>query len=93
MQYPACGKYCVIEPEIIVGKTDMPAHFPAEECAGLFHFVFDQGVAGRCHDRNPAMFFDILKQVLRTLDFAHNGGTGISRKDVPSENSQQLVSP
>ena len=64
LQYPACGKHRVIVSEIIVGETDVAAHFPAKKRTGLLHFIFDQGVARRCHDRNSAMFFDILKQVL-----------------------------
>ena len=93
LQYPARGKHRVIESEIIVGETDMAAHFPPKERTGLLHFILDQGVPRRCHDRNPAMFYNILKQILRAFDFTHNGGTGISRKDIPRENSQQLVSP
>ncbi len=71
----------------------MTAHFSRKECVGFPHFLFYQGVTGRCHDRNATVFFDILIQVLRTFNFSYNGCTRISRKNISCKNCQQLITP
>ena len=87
----ARGVERVVVAAVAIAEKHVAGHFARQFGVLLFHFGFDQRVAGFIHDAVAAQFGDLIVHHLRAFHLADERRAGLPLKDLARVNQEQQI--